>query len=69
MALFAFSHRDVAELLGLQVRTVQKLVKQGRLDVLDLRSIAEEYVRRRKIPSPDDAAPGDPTPPPSGEFN
>lgn len=69
LALFAFSYLDLAKLFELEVPTVQKLVKRGRLDVLDLRSIAEEYARRRKIPTDGDAASGDPPPTPSGEFN
>lgn len=67
VALFAFGFRDVAELLGLRVPTVQKLAKRGALDMTDLRSIVDAYVARRlKIPESQSAAPVDP---PSGEFN
>lgn len=67
VALFAFSYRDVAELLGLHVRTVRRLAKRGVLDMTNLQSIVDQYAARRlKIPASQSAAAVDP---PSGEFN
>jgi len=70
VALFAFSYRDVAELLGVSVKHVQRLSKRRAFDILDLGNILD-YVnaRRAKIPSTENAAAGDPMAPPSGEFN
>lgn len=61
VALFAFSYADVAELLGLKVRTVQGLVKKGAFQMTDLESIFLYFQKRRpQIPAPVEAAPVDP---------
>lgn len=67
LALFAFSWRDLAKLLDLEVPTVQKLAKKRAFDVTDLKSIAEFWARRRKIGVVEPAAAGDPVS--SGELN
>ena len=46
VALFAFSFRDVAEVLGLKVPTVQKLAKKGAFSMTDLESIFRFFQKR-----------------------
>jgi hypothetical protein len=61
VALFAFSFRDVAELLDLKVATVQKLAKKGVFSMDDLESLFSYFQKRRpQIPAPVEAAPLDP---------
>lgn len=61
VALFAFSFRDVAAVLDLQVATVQKLAKKGAFQMTDLESLFLYFQKRRpKIPAPVEAAPVDP---------
>ena len=48
LQLFAFSWRDLAQLLDLKVRTVQKLAKAGALDPTDLESIVVQWTKRAK---------------------
>lgn len=62
VALFAFSYRDVAEVLGLKVPTVQKLAKKGAFQMTDLESLFLYFQKRRpQIPPPVGAAPVDPS--------
>lgn len=45
--LFAFSWRDIAALLGVQVDTAQKMAKAKRFDPTDLASLAAFWAERR----------------------
>ena len=61
VALFAFSYADVADVLGVQVATVQKLAKKGAFQMDDLESLFLYFQKRRpQIPAPVEAAPVDP---------
>lgn len=61
MALYAFSFLDLSKLLGLQVRTVQRMVKRGVLDPTDLESVALQW--RERIAKRPPAAAVDPAAP------
>lgn len=57
VALFAFSYRDVAEILGLKVRSVQALAKKGAFSMTDLESIFRFFQKRRPQEAPSTEAP------------